>query len=151
MKQDVFVDIEQGYSDHGLHVLNKAVDAFAEFDPLVARVLHLAKQGNWPREFALATLAYHLLHRHKDQYHGTEADAHAPVPPVRITVDLQPDTRQALKALLTLVQSHPPFQSGDGGQEFICAVCRERVALGHKNECGYQQSVVEAERLLKIA
>jgi hypothetical protein len=151
MKQDMFVDVEQGFSEQNLNVLNKAVDAFAEFDPLVARVLSLSRQGQWSREFSLVTIAYYLLHRHKDEYHGKDADTRTPIPPVRITVTMEPETVAALQRLLKIMQAHPPVEYGTNGQRPLCVACREDPAVGHQSDCELQQAIAEAERLLKVA
>jgi hypothetical protein len=151
VKQDMFVDVEQGYSEHNLKVLNKAVDAFAEFDPLVARVLHLSQQGSWPREFTLATIAYYVLHRQKDGYHGSETRPDVPVPPVRITVNMEPITLDAMQSLLKIVQNHPPMASGDDGQSTVCAFCRQKIKSGHEEDCQLRRAISQAEHLLRVA
>jgi hypothetical protein len=151
VKQDIFVDVEQGFSEQNLHVLNKAVDAFAEFDPLVARVLHLAQQGQWPREFTLVTIAYYLLHRHKDDYRGTAPDVRTPVPPVRISVDMQPATVAALQSLLKIMQAYPPIEPSSSEHRPVCAACGQDAGQLHKPDCGFQQAITEAERLLRVA
>lgn len=151
MKQELFVDVEQGFSEQNLDLLNKAINAFAEFDPLVARVLALANQGHWPREFALVTIAYYSLHRHKDQYHGTPADDRAPVPPVRITVEMEPATQQALRDLLTLVEAHPPVASNGNGEAQMCAFCQAPSGQRHTEGCGLQRAIAQARTALRVA
>lgn len=150
MKQELFVDVEQGFSEQNLNLLNKAVNAFAEFDPLVSRVLALANQGHWPREFALVTIAYYLLHRHKDEYHGTPADDRAPVPPVRITVEIEPATEQALRDLLTLVEAHPPVASNGNGQAQVCAFCQAPAGQTHSEDCGLKRAITKAHSVLRV-
>lgn len=150
MKQELFVDVEQGFSEQNLDLLNKAINAFAEFDPLVARVLALANQGHWPREFALVTIAYYSLHRHKDEYHGTPADDRAPVPPVRITVEMEPATQQALRDLLALVEAHPPAASNGNGQDQVCAFCQAPAEQRHTEECGLQRAISRAHSVLRV-
>lgn len=150
MKQELFVDVEQGFSEQNLDLLNKAVNAFAEFDPLVARVLDLSKVGEWPREFALVTIAYYSLHRHKDEYHGTPADGHTPVPPVRITVEMEPATEQALRDLLAVIKAHPPIASNGNTQAPLCALCHAPAGHAHKEDCGLERALEQAQKVLRI-
>ncbi len=151
MNQDMFVDVEQGYSDENLSLLNKAVNAFAEFDPLVSRVLQLAKDGDWPREFALVTIAYYVLHRHKNDYRGVEADPRTPIPPVRITVEMVPSTANVIRDLLAIVEAHPPMTLSGNDQVRVCAVCREPLAREHKEDCAFERAVGRAHRLVMAA
>jgi hypothetical protein len=151
MNQDMFVDVEQGYSQENLSLLNKAVNAFAEFDPLVARVQQLATEGNWPREFALVTIAYYVLHRHKNDYHGAEADPRIPIPPVRITVEMVPSTANVIRELLAIVEAHPPLALTASGQAEVCALCHESPARGHKDDCTFERAVGRAHRLVMAA
>ena len=151
MNQDMFVDVEQGYSEENLSLLNKAVNAFAEFDPLVARVMQLEKEGQWPREFALVTIAYYVLHRHKADYHSKEADPRTPIPPVRITVEMVPSTANAIRDLLAILDAHPPVESAGNGQARVCAVCHESLARGHKDDCALERAVAQAHRLVVAA
>lgn len=151
MNQDMFVDVEQGYSEENLALLNKAVNAFAEFDPLVARVMQLEKDGNWPREFALVTVAYYVLHRHKSDYLGREADPRAPIPPVRITVEMVPSTANIIRDLLAILEAHPPVESAGNGQSRACAVCHEPLARGHKDDCTLERALAQAHRLVTAA
>ncbi|MGE5322801.1 MAG: hypothetical protein ACM3SW_08060 [Actinomycetota bacterium] len=150
MKQEMFVDVEVGFSEHNLDLLNKAVNAFAEFDTLVSRVLALARQGHWPREFALVTIAYYSLHRHKDDYQGKPADDRTPVPPVRLTVELEPATQQALRDLLTLVEAHPPVSPNGNGQDPTCAFCLVPAGQTHAADCGLERAITQARSVLRV-
>ncbi len=151
MKQEKFIDVELGYSPQNLNLLNKAVDAFAEFDSLVARALYLQKEQNWPREFTLATIGYYLLHRHRNEYRGEDANPDVVLRPVSITVQADPDTTRTLGDLMELLESHPPMAKPANGGPELCALCGNLPVNGHKTACAFDRALGEAQRLLRSA
>ncbi len=151
MKQEKFVDVELGFSPQNLNLLNKAVDAFAEFDSLVARALHLQKEQSWPREFTLATIAYYLLHRHRNEYHGEDANPDLVLRPVSITVQADPETTRTMGELMELLESHPPIAKPANGGPELCALCGNPLPQGHTTQCAFDRALGEAQRLLRSA
>jgi hypothetical protein len=131
--------------------LNAAVDAFAEYDPLVARVLQLTEEQHWPREFVLATISYYLLHRHRDEYRGDSADGVVPLPPVRLTVDVESTSAMVLNELVHLLQNLPPISAVGPGQPEGCLVCHQPPETGHKDDCLLDRLVMRARRVLQAA